>query len=215
MSLILDLIFPKKCYGCNKEGQYFCSDCLDKLNNIPIKPLVGSKLEGCLSLFKYKSIIKSALLDLKYGFVTDLTDELVYICISRIKKDYPSLLKYWLDNNFIFIPIPLHQHRYNWRGFNQAQILGENIAAKLGLKYSDQILYRTLNTSAQAKLKDKTDRLTNVSSAFILNSNLSKNLPKNIILFDDVTTTQATLNSAVSAFNFSHENHCWGLTVAG
>lgn len=207
MPLLLNLLFPKTCYSCGRIGKYFCPKCLNKLPTKSILP--GSSLEGRLSLFKYHGFIKSAVLDLKYNFVTDLSTELVNLSFSRLKSDLPHLVSYWQKNNFSLIPIPLHPFRQNWRGFNQSGLLGLSLSKKLKLKYLP-ILQRTKNTLSQTSFKNKTQRKANVSSIFRL---LSKNLPKNIILFDDVSTTGSTLLSASSVF--PQDSRIWLLTFAG
>lgn len=210
MSYILDLIFPKTCYGCGKIGHYFCQNCLDQQKSSHIK-LPNKNFDGCLSLFKYQSIIEKALIDLKYNFITDICDELSQICSVRIKNSFPNLLSYWHQNNYTLIPIPLHHFRSNWRGFNQSVLLGQKIAHLLDINYSENILFRHINTPPQAKFKDKKQRIFNTSNAFTINSD--QPIPENIILFDDVSTTYSTLKSALTAFNKT--SHPWALTLAG
>lgn len=208
MSLFLDLLFPRVCYGCGRFGKYFCPRCLNK---IPTKPIKITKLpfEGQLSLFRYTGLIKSAIHDLKYNFVTDLCGELASLSASRLKSNFPHLLQYWRENNFIFVSIPLHPSRQNWRGFNQSEILGQNIAKKLRIKFQDT-LTRIKSTSSQTTFKNKSLRKANVSNIFKL---ISENIPQNLILFDDVSTTGSTLLSAASLF--PPTSHLWTLTLAG
>lgn len=210
MSLILDLIFPRTCYGCGKTGQYFCPDCLNRQKSSCIK-LPNNGLDGCLSIFKYQSIIQQAIIDLKYNFISDICDELAYISSLRLKTDFPNLLAFWQKQNYTLVPIPLHPFRLNWRGFNQADLLGRKIASLLNLNFSPDLLFRSIDTLPQAKFKDKKQRLHNLSNAFLVEA--KKPLPPNIILFDDVSTTFSTLKSALNALN--SPLHSWGLTLAG
>ena len=141
MSLILDLIFPKKCYGCGKKGEYLCRKCQNHIQILNITP-PKDNFDGGLSLFKYNSAIKSAVLDLKYNFVTDNALALATFMANKLKLKFPNLVKYWQKNNFVLIPIPLHLSRQNWRGFNQSEILVKNLAQKLSLTFSNQVLIR-------------------------------------------------------------------------
>lgn len=213
MSLILDLIFPKKCYGCGKTGEYLCSKCQKNITVLNTKPPQNG-FDGGLSLFKYHSFIKSAIVDLKYNFVSDNVDDLAKICAETLKSNFPNLIEYWRQNNFIFIPIPLHQSRQNWRGFNQSEILSQKLAKKLSLDFSNQILIRHQNTDIQARLKNIKDRKRNVANIFSLDPSSQKFKHKNLIIFDDVCTTQSTLISAQSTLKTLFPNQCWFLTLS-
>ncbi|MDD4383416.1 MAG: hypothetical protein PHD49_04725 [Candidatus Shapirobacteria bacterium] len=213
MSLILDLIFPKKCYGCGQTGEYICSKCQKNINILNTKPPQNG-FNGGLSLFKYHSFIKSAIVDLKYGFVSDNTNDLADFCVKTLKSKFPNLIKYWHQNNFVLIPIPLHQSRQNWRGFNQSDILSQKIASKLSLDFSNQILIRYQNTAVQARFKNIKDRKNNVANIFSLSPVSGKFKHQNFILFDDVCTTQSTLISAQKTLKISSPNQCWFLTLS-
>jgi ComF family protein len=211
MSLILDLIFPKTCFGCGKTGSYFCPKCRENIKIHSLK--FSSKLpkEGSLSLFYYHGLVRSAIQSLKYEFVTDLADEFSSIFSQKIIKKYPDLLNYWQKNNFIITPIPLFHSRQNWRGFNQSLLLSKLIAQKLKLTFSDQIIFRHRSTFTQSHLKNTQKRQENIKNAFtpILP------IPKNLIIFDDVATSFSTLNSAFKSLNAFGLNRCWFLTLAG
>lgn len=213
MSLILDLIFPKKCYSCGQTGEYFCSRCQKNISVLNTKPPQNG-FDGGLSLFKYHSFIKSAIIDLKYNFVSDNANYLADLCVKTLKSNFPNLIKYWRQNNFILIPIPLHQSRQNWRGFNQSGILSQKIALKLSLNFSNQTLIRHKNTFIQAHLKNIKDRTQNVTDIFSLSPTLNKLKHKNFIIFDDVCTTQSTLISAQKTLKTSSPSQCWYLTLS-
>jgi predicted amidophosphoribosyltransferase len=95
MSLILDLIFPKTCFGCGKTGFYFCPKCRKNFNIHSLKFSSHLPKEGSLSLFYYHGLVRSAIQSLKYEFVTDLADEFSNIFSQEIIKKYPDLLAYW------------------------------------------------------------------------------------------------------------------------
>jgi ComF family protein len=211
MSLILDLIFPRRCLNCQKIGNYLCPDCFNHQKNNSLKYINSNQKEGSLSLFRYEFIVKTAILQLKYQFVTDLTDELASLMTHQITSTFPHLLDYWRKNDFVIIPIPLFQSRQNWRGFNQSVLLGQKLAANLKLSFSDQIISRSHFTHTQAQIKNHRLRENNLKNAFILNTTP----PKNIILFDDVASSFSTLNSAFRAFKNADLSHCWYLTLAG
>lgn len=211
MSLILDLIFPKKCLNCGSNGQYLCSKCLSTQRYNQPKYINQNSKEGSLSLFHYENIIKKAIFELKYHFVTDIIEELADISATHIKSTFPHLLKYWQDNHFIIVPIPLYITRENWRGFNQSILLGQKIAQNLNLNFCDHTLFRRRHTYTQAKIKNINLRHQNLHQAFYFVTPI----PKNIILFDDVASSFSTLNSAYQSLNCADSVRCWYLTLAG
>jgi len=213
MSLLLDLIFPKKCYGCGKTGEYLCLKCQKNIHVLNTKPPQNG-FDGGLSLFRYHSFIKSAIVDLKYNFVSDNINDLASLMDKTLKSSFPNLVKYWCQNNFILISIPLHHSRQNWRGFNQSEILGQKLAKKLSLQFSNEIIIRHQETTAQARLKNIKDRTKNVADIFSLAPNSDQFKNKNFILFDDVSTTQSTLTSAQKTLKTLSPSQCWYLTLS-
>ena len=214
MSFILDFLFPTKCLGCGKNGSYFCPSCLNKqITHSPVFSNKNPQIEGHLSLYKYHGLIKKIITEIKYNFVTDIIDSFTDNCANLIKNNFSNLLTYWQQNDFVLIPIPLYIFRQNWRGFNQSALIGKLLAKKLNLRFSDQVLIRSKNTHTQAKLKRKTDKLTNLSNAFTITD---QKIPSNIILFDDVATTFSTLNSAFQTISScGSPSHFWFLTLSG
>ncbi|HOZ80923.1 MAG TPA: hypothetical protein PK370_01745 [Candidatus Woesebacteria bacterium] len=211
MSLILDLFYPVTCYGCGQKGEYLCSRCRSTL------PLIGLHHQRIISLYPYSSFIKYLLVDLKYHFVTDLVFQLAQTISQDLIKYFPNLVDYWQQNHFVLTSIPLHFLKQNWRGFNQSSLISQELAKLLKLDYQELII-RHQFTSPQANLKDPSARRANMSSVFAIKPPLSRGGPEgggvltNLIIFDDVYTTGATLNSAISIFPKNSE--IYGLTLA-
>ena len=169
--ILKDFVFPKKCVGCNEWGDYLCSNCINfiKTNDNTICPacynpsIYGLTHPGCLwkhsyglngltSIFEYKGVVKSVITKLKYRFVTDLGETILEMFLSFCGED-KAFTKFVRQKNVCLVPIPLHWTRKNWRGFNQAELLGEMIAKKLGIDFLADLLIRTKNTKPQSKLK--------------------------------------------------------------
>lgn len=207
--MILDFLFPPRCYVCGKPGHYFCPHCYRRLDTLALIPN-SAPFQGRLSLFKYNTAIRRCLNDLKYKFVTDLCQNLTSLVCRKINTDFPHLLSYWRQHHFCLTPVPLHPRRRHFRGFNQSAILAQSLAFKLKLSYASDLLIRSRPTPPQVSLA-KTKRLHNIKNAFRINPSVS--VPPNIILFDDVFTTGATIRSAASAF--PQNSHIWIFTIAG
>jgi ComF family protein len=216
MSLLLDILFPRNCLSCGARSiSYFCQPCLDRqqINSFDFSPKVKNPhYQGSLSLFKYNSLIRQLITQLKYDFTTDIIKSLTNISTIALKENFPHLLQHWQENNFIITPIPLHYSRQNWRGFNQSALLAQSLAKKLGLKFSEQLLFRPKKTNIQSHLNNRQSKVKNLQNAFILSST---KIPKNIIIFDDIATTYSTLSSALTTLSINDDlNHCYFLTLA-
>ena len=59
---LLEIFFPRKCLECNKVNKYMCISCLDK---VP----VGGWYNNNYSIFRYKGVIRKAIITLKYKWL--------------------------------------------------------------------------------------------------------------------------------------------------
>ena len=206
--MLLDFLFPPRCYGCHHSGSYFCSACLKKLTPLSLDPFPPPPLAGRLSLFKYNTGVRLCLVDFKYQFVSHLSLQLSDIICHQLIVNFPNLLSFWQDEQFCLVPIPLHPFRQNWRGFNQSHLLGQLISATLGFHFCPQVLTRSRLHPPQVKLSPR-HRIKNPQNTFQLTTQPPS---ANIILFDDVYTTGATIRSA--ACTLPQTSHIWAFTVA-
>lgn len=213
---LFDLIFPKKCLGCGRAGKYICERCLKAAEkaylvcpvckNFSVSGATHSycnsktSLDGVVAIFRYEGIIKKAVKRIKYNFNFDIASELANLVSPEIRG----------FAGFVVVPIPIHSSRQRWRGFNQAQILGQSIAKNLGLEYQKDLLTKVKKTPQQVGLH-RSERLRSIRGVFAVNA---KTVPENILLFDDVWTTGATLNEAAKVLKKAGAKTIWGLTIA-
>jgi ComF family protein len=226
---ILDLLFPRKCLNCGREGNYFCSQCLnflslDNLRICPVceKPSIGGhthpkclkkdSLNGLTSVFAYKGLIRKAITKLKYKFISDIAGDLIEVFLSSCGEDI-VFSNFCQKEKPIFVPIPLHPSRLRWRGFNQSELLGKMIAKNLGLNFMPDLLVRVKNTKPQMELSEK-QRQENILGAFSVSPNILINQSSNILLFDDVWTSGATIKEAGKVLKKNGAKKVWGLTIA-
>ncbi len=199
---VLDLIFPKTCLECKKTGKYICDDCLRKV------PPGGWVTKSNLSLFRYKGVIRKAIIALKYKYSTEVADELVSYLVTSL-----------LRNKFIMpgtclIPVPMHWYKKNFRGFNQAELIGEKLSKKMSWKFIPDLLIKKKPTTSQVELKGSARR-KNLYGVFSLNPDYTLNAkPYTLVLFDDVLTTGSTLKEAMEVLHAAGVKKVFGLTVA-
>jgi len=168
-------------------------------------------VDGLTSFFHYDGVIKKAVKALKYRLVSDVAAEFVSLIqeTSISGSFHPKLL------HPIFLPIPLHKMRMHQRGFNQAEILGGFVSHRLQIPMYTDILLRTRETRPQVEMKNKEDRLKNMHGVFALNVKRKIDVRnQNIVLFDDVFTTGATMRAAAGVLKHSGAKCVWAVTVA-
>ncbi len=219
---LADIIFPRKCFGCGKNGYYLCPECISKtkepiqacpicnydspygITHIRCRELLG--LDGRLSLWKYSRGVRKAIVGMKYKFAFEIAKELASYAASELKEK-----KIALPRNPVVVPIPLYWHRQNWRGFNQSEEIGKMIAEKLGWDFDKNILTRKTSKKPQASL-GREERRTNIKGVFKVGKKISKN--KQILLFDDVWTTGSTAKEAARVLKEAGVKRVSCLTLA-
>lgn len=225
---MLDLLFPKRCVGCRRLGRYICDRCFAQLEfytqlvcPVCIKASIDGAthpkceaayaMDGFLAGVVYKKLTKKLIYSWKYEpFVSDLTgvlSELTYESLIQ-QESWHTLLR----KKPIVTSVPLSQKKYNYRGYNHAELLGKLLAQKSNLVFVPDILLRVKNTKAQFML-GKQERYKNVIDAFALNSRYQKALKgKTIIVVDDVATTFATLKFCTKELKRHGAKIVWGVT---
>lgn len=205
--------------GCRRIGSYLCKDCVGKIEYLKIqvcsvcyRSAIGGKthpgcqkktsLDGVISLSNYKRPIKDLIKSLKYNFTTDLLKE-----FSEKFSFEPDILP---NKTWVLVPLPLYRARENFRGFNQAELLGKIVAQKLNLSFDRNVLKRKLDTKSQVGLSQK-QRRENIALAF---EALKEVNDESFYIFDDVWTSGATLKSAAKELKKAGAKSVWGLTLA-
>ena len=212
LDTILNIIFPRHCISCNIFGSDLCDKCLS------LCPGAERESADWISpIFDYRHPpIKKAIWFIKYknkkNLISIFSEILYYVIIEELSE-----LK--MMENFqepILIPIPLSKKRYRERGFNQAELLCKKIIKLDQHKYlrlEKNILIKTKETKHQVSIKNRQERLKNLSGSFTVKNNETLK-GKNIILIDDVTTTGATLNEARKTLKKAGVNKVFAFTIA-
>jgi len=195
---LIEIIFPKTCINCLKEGKFLCEDCFAqiRITNPQIQNLNFTKLFIPCYLHQ-NPILRKAVHKLKYSFYKDISKNLALL-FAHLN----------LPQNALIVPIPLHQKQLKYRGFNQAEILGKNLDRPIS-----NLLKRIKKTKSQATLS-KHDRKKNIKNSFALNSEIS--LPKNtpLIILDDICTTFSTMNEAAITLKNAGFKLIYGMALA-
>lgn len=204
---IADLVFPRVCIACGvqllPEERHLCMECMSdvpftRFENSPHNPMADSLNEN-LERKDYSGpyVYASSLFHYSGNF-RKITRELKYRRNFGAGKFFASELSWKLSSSPVFsdadcvVPVPLHWTRRWVRGYNQAGIIGREIASVLDARFCPGMLRRCRRTGTQVLLSGE-GREKNVSGAFeyVWKGNLAG--IRHILLVDDVYTTEATL----------------------
>ena len=220
--MALDLLFPRRCVGCGKEGAFICTACQISLPRLtpPLCPRCGrpqlsgilcpacigwrAEIDGIRSPFRFEGAIRQAIYHLKYRNLRAITPTVVGFIL-----DY--LVANPLPGNVI-VPVPLHSKRLRERGYNQSSLIARELGKLVNLPVLENCLDRKRNTSPQTRTIKVEDRWSNVAGAFTNRD--SKLQDKQIILIDDVATSGATLDACAGVLKEAGASSVWGLTLA-
>ena len=199
------IVFPNKCRICahsDKDNKIICKACKDLLpyckhvchqcglpttfvnqDLIPCgrcqnKPPIFNTL---YSPFWYQAPIKQMIMEFKYEQHWQTAQTLADFFIEHLTS---------FRRQALLLPIPSHASRVRQRGFNANHELTKLITKKLAIKSDIRMLKRIRNTDSQTG-KTAKQRQQNVTHAFSINQPI---VHDEVILFDDVVTTGATIN---------------------
>ena len=227
----LDAIFPIRCIGCGKFGNYICRGCLGSISikknfecirckrNTPFGQTCylcakTNSIDQLLIVADYKNpLVEKALKFLKYKFISDLEGPLLVLMKKYLK--WLTLDKKFniFEANPLLIPVPLHPRRLNWRGFNQSELFARDLADTFQMEMVSDVIERIINSTPQADIKEREERLKNLNGIFKV-SNEDKIAGREILLIDDVCTTGATLNECARVLKENGATKIVGLVVA-
>jgi ComF family protein len=193
-NFLLDLLFPKKCYGCRNSNTWLCQECFLKLKLYQGEiPRALKNNHDLIIAGEYKDNLLSELITaFKFGFNKELAEPLfLFLKTALDKKIIIDNLtgKFWGD--VLVIPIPLHKNRKKWRGFNQSELLVREISKYYRWPISVDLI-KTKRTINQSELKEE-KRLNNLRGVFSWQGDL---INQTILLVDDIITSGATINEA-------------------
>ncbi len=210
LDLIAHLLYPWKCVFCESvlKDTDICRECEEKLPYT-----VGDSamqkfpfIDKCVSPLYYKDKVRASVHRYKFGGC------------SAYSRRYAALMSDCVENNLdcrsidVISWIPLSKKRLRQRGYDQARLLAEEIAAKTGLPCR-QLLQKVKNNSAQSLTRDAKQRRENVAGVYALDDGADVSGLR-ILLVDDVVTTGATMSEAARILRKEGAKSVFGVTLA-
>src|SRR5688572_4095455 len=228
---LASLFYPPTCVGCLGmiEGfEYLCADCGRRAPRITApcgaqcsEPFFVAitqtfscancehrilHFDAAVAAYRSRGFVRKLVHDFKYGGQQHLRHPLAE-WLGETMRD--ARLR---DRRFdLIVPVPLHPARKRERGFNQATLLAELLAAKLKLPLRP-VLERIRYTTTQTAY-DRAERIENLQDAFRLRKNRDVRGLR-VLLIDDVLTTGSTLSECARVLKAAGAISVYAATAA-
>lgn len=131
------------------------------------------------------------------------------IFAEELARRYGEQLKIWKIDEII--PIPLHSSRKRKRGYNQAELIAQELSVLTGIPCRSDVLFRIKKTKPQKELDDE-ERKRNLTGAFAVSG--IWRAPQNILLIDDIYTTGSTMERAAKMLKMAGGENIYFLTIS-
>jgi ComF family protein len=202
LNLISDIMFPPRCVHCQRIGVLLCRSCIKSI--LPA-PQTGTAVIAAGTI--KDPILSAAIHAFKYCNLRQLAEPLAMLMARQAAST-----NIW-SSNPLLVPVPLHPGRLRERGYNQAELLADQLAKMAAMKMAPDILVRTHDTSSQVKTRSRQERLENMIGAFIcVQPEMVRG--RDIVIIDDVCTTGATLDACGQALKNAGARKITALAVA-
>jgi competence protein ComFC len=180
--------FPARCPFCDRviePSQNTCESCAETVLPFKLEDNVWEKgTGGLIFLYPYEERPKEAVKRLKFEGRKDLAVPLARLMWAQIQKS--GLI---FD---VIVPVPMSRKKLRKRGYNQAQVLAQEISRLSGIPLTNCLGHREMDTE-QHHLSQKERRYWAKRTYFV--SDKASCSDKRVLLIDDVYTTGSTVNA--------------------
>ena len=202
---LIEIIYPPRCVTCGKVDTHFCTDCRQAFITLPKQTHLTHFDElDVVAGSDHSEMIQQMIHALKY-------EDARFVSRWLAPRMAHSVLQTDWEPTCI-VPVPLSQQRYDERGYNQAELLSEDLAIHLQLAHRPGALQRWRHTQTQVGL-DTAERQENVAGAFdVPNPHMVNG--ECVLLVDDVLTTGATMRACADALRTAGAAQVVGVSVS-
>lgn len=205
----VDLFFPRRCAICDEiaddRKRGVCRCCAEKIVYITPpycmkcgKTLGDEKDEYCSDCIKKKHKYIQGTVLYEYGNMADSLYRFKYCSRSEYAlffgQEMAEKKGEWLRalKPDALVPVPIHKSRKRKRGYNQAQMITQELSRLTKIPMENHLVVRTKQTLPQRKLSDR-QRQNNLKKSFKILQNDVK--LSTIVIVDDIYTTGSTIDA--------------------
>lgn len=227
------LVYPPHCLVCGRaaeesEDRYICRDCIAQVQCVaePTCPRCGHELgphtdqtgrcvvcrnmpmrfDRAVAAAHHLGPIRDLVLALKFAGQRQNALPLGKFLVARLMEtEIPQTVQ-------TIVPVPLHRRRRRARGFNQSELLAEELGRRLGLPVLKKGLRRVVDTPPQTQVSSPASRRANVKGAFSVRKRAAVER-KSVLLVDDVLTTGATTSECAGVLKRAGAGKVFVVTV--
>lgn len=207
---ILNLIYPNVCGFCGDiNNENICTECskkIEKYKILRIEKSTSKYIERQCFIYKYEGKIREAILKFKFQ-----EEAYLYRTFTKIILDNLEVCEY-IKKFDIIIPVPIHRKRRWERGYNQSELVANEISKQLIINTEKNLLIKIRNNPKQSTLKLE-ERKSNVKNVYEVKQN-QKIKDKKILLIDDIFTTGNTVNECAKKLKEAGASKVSVLTIA-
>ncbi len=231
---INNLFFHNICNICGKPNENFiCENCQKRIKKFEKYKIINSKtlefqilnfyqtksydkfqpnynskiyFNNLFYCFEYKGLIRKLLLKYKFLGASYFCHFFANVILNN--KKINEILKFY----DIMIPVPMDKIKKLKRGYNQTELIANIIKKEKKITVKTDDIKKIKSTKTQSKL-NFFERQENIREAFFIeNKEAIKN--KNVVLFDDIYTTGATVNEISKMLKQAGANKILVLVIA-
>ena len=157
------------------------------------------------SVLVYDDITRKAIYRMKYAGRKEYAKTFAGLCSAALST--------WMDyiSPDLIIPVPLHISRLKKRGFNQSELIADELSEKLSVPCRSDLVTRVRKTTPQKDLS-ASERQKNLKKAFKIRRNDVK--LGTVLLVDDIYTTGSTLDELAGTLLEAGASQVYCITVS-
>lgn len=218
---LLEFLYPNKCAGCDDiidEGKQLCEYCSIRINNVDYGKLCTKcgfltdycrcsfrefHYSGALGMFKNNGVAREAYYSYKMGRNESLAPFFARRTANAVKKVFAGIA---FD---AVVCVPTARRSRLKRGFDHNAEIASRLADILKIRF----LRGALKTKHFKPLQHKssfTERLENVRGKYYTDKRINA---QRVLLFDDISTTGATLDECAKELMFAGVKEVYCVTV--
>lgn len=196
----VSLVKNPYCEKCGKpmqdDSKLYCNDCKNRKRYF----------DKGISVFEYRGAIRESLHRFKYKNIRFFAEYYA----REAKKQYGKTIREW--NVDVIIPVPIYKKKQIQRGYNQAQVFGEELSKIMDIPLDEKLIIRVRDTKPQKGLED-TMRYINIKNAFAVDKTRLYTV-NSVLLVDDIFTTGSTVDECSRLIKAVGVKHVYVLCIA-